>query len=404
MSETFVNGPINTFRLEGKIEGIKKVIYIFMDHHVDVMNQTKCGNIKSLDFHEYLVKTFDELSGKQRTVDFFMEIVPTDIISYPSIYKNRYIEEVKEVFVEAFNYNPEENVVGKSKIFPNVRLHYIDIRHLYYDNIGEMFIILLNINKSVLNNMEQISGMFNSIVDKVNSFQKKLEDSTNDDSTIKNIQKIPTIPNKEASYTNEEIEGKMSELINKIKNRYKHPKIKNVIAQLIQNEIINHLNLFNSKTTNLHNLINASKIHLSNAPLHIFDKTSSDIDYGLPAKICRSIDNDFFNLITDCNNHLRNAYTMFTDLFFLRRFLDKDEVTNGIVYTGGYHSANYIYVLVKHFDFKITNYSTLMQKYTLDKLHELIKNADHSNDIKKYIFPENRIQCSDLSNFPKHFE
>jgi len=412
--KTFVNGPINTFRLEGEIFGIKKVIYIFMDYHADIMNQTKCGNIKSLDFHEYLVKTFDELSGKQRNVDFFMEIVPTDLVNHPSIYKNIYISEVRQVFSEAFYYDPQKNVVGESNTFPNVRLHYLDVRDYFYFDIHDMFTSLFQINKLFLDNMDIIHDTMTLISAKVGSFQKELQKSTNDKSTNdkstndKNkIKNIPTIPkNIEAlsKYNDEEIVGKMSEIVYKIKNKYKHPEIKKLIGQLIDNEILSRIKLFYNKQPDLQKLIDTSKIHLSNHPFHIFDKTSNDMDYGLPNKIHKSIDNDFSDLIAVCDGHIGDAYMMFTDLFFLRRFLDKDYVTNGIVYTGGYHSANYIYVLVKHFDFKITNCSTLMPEYTLDKLHGLIKKEKHPIDIRKYIFPEYRIQCSDLSDFPKHFK
>ena len=39
--------------------------------------------------------------------------------------------------------------------------------------------------------------------------------------------------------------------------------------------------------------------------------------------------------------------------YFLRRFLDKDYITKNIVYTGFIHTIEYLYFLVKHYDFKI---------------------------------------------------
>ena len=36
MSSVLINGPINVIRLEGKINNIKKVLYIFMDVHVNI--------------------------------------------------------------------------------------------------------------------------------------------------------------------------------------------------------------------------------------------------------------------------------------------------------------------------------------------------------------------------------
>lgn len=36
--------------------------------------------------------------------------------------------------------------------------------------------------------------------------------------------------------------------------------------------------------------------------------------------------------------------TVFVDIYFLRRFLDKDYITNGLSYTGSTHSLMYVYI------------------------------------------------------------
>src|SRR5947208_3302472 len=41
MQGIFVNGPINAARLEGDVFGIHKVIYIFMDHYIDIKEYIK---------------------------------------------------------------------------------------------------------------------------------------------------------------------------------------------------------------------------------------------------------------------------------------------------------------------------------------------------------------------------
>ena len=48
-----VNGPINVIRMEGRVNNIDKVIYIFMDVHYPVDSQTKCDNIFSKDKRRY---------------------------------------------------------------------------------------------------------------------------------------------------------------------------------------------------------------------------------------------------------------------------------------------------------------------------------------------------------------
>ena len=86
-----------------------------------------------------------------------------------------------------------------------------------------------------------------------------------------------------------------------------------------------------------------------------------------------------------------------TDLFFLRRFLDKDYVTNAISYTGAAHSINYINFLVSNFDFKITHYS-YSEETNLEKLNMIAKNDIYKLDF--ILHPQKLIQCSDLSSFP----
>ena len=44
-----------------------------------------------------------------------------------------------------------------------------------------------------------------------------------------------------------------------------------------------------------------------------------------------------------------------TDLYFIRRFITKDYIKNGIIYTGSAHLCDITYILTKYFNFKITN-------------------------------------------------
>lgn len=95
-------------------------------------------------------------------------------------------------------------------------------------------------------------------------------------------------------------------------------------------------------------------------------------------------------------------FAILTDLFFIRRFLDKSYITNGISYTGGDHSVQYIYYLVNLFDFKVTHfsYSKIENISALDKEIKKI-NID---DMYKIFTPLSHNQCSDMSTFPKKFE
>jgi hypothetical protein len=85
----------------------------------------------------------------------------------------------------------------------------------------------------------------------------------------------------------------------------------------------------------------------------------------------------------------------------LRRFLDKDYITNGIAYTGAAHSIAYIDMLSKLFGFKVTHFS-YSKISDLNKLNsEIIKTEEY--DLADIFFPEKITQCSDITNFPKNF-
>lgn len=54
-----INGPINVVRMEGEINNIHKVIYLFMDDHLDINKQTSCrGNDPkhSIDIQDFFKK------------------------------------------------------------------------------------------------------------------------------------------------------------------------------------------------------------------------------------------------------------------------------------------------------------------------------------------------------------
>ena len=46
-------------------------------------------------------------------------------------------------------------------------------------------------------------------------------------------------------------------------------------------------------------------------------------------------------------------YSLFTDIYLLRRILDKNYVNKCIIYSGRQHSLNYIYFLIKYYSFEI---------------------------------------------------
>ena len=134
--QIYVNGPVNAMRLEGKVFGLKKVVYLLMDIHLDIGTQSKCDDIRSIDFNQYLINNFDNISEKDKIYDFFLEIYPTDIERNSSGRKDIYIREMRDLFRKSFVIDRETDAVGKSNTFPNIRFHYLDIRSLLYNKSG----------------------------------------------------------------------------------------------------------------------------------------------------------------------------------------------------------------------------------------------------------------------------
>ena len=84
-----------------------------------------------------------------------------------------------------------------------------------------------------------------------------------------------------------------------------------------------------------------------------------------------------------------DIYSLFTDLYLLRRILDKNYINKSIIYSGSQHSLNYIYFLVKYFDFKIVKIHKINEnnenkdENTIDKIIKSVKNTDIVYDIYK---------------------
>ena len=68
---TNINGPINYACLKGTINGIEKKIYLFMDKHYELDEQTRCETFDSIDISQYL---YQIIKNTTLSLDFFLEI------------------------------------------------------------------------------------------------------------------------------------------------------------------------------------------------------------------------------------------------------------------------------------------------------------------------------------------
>jgi len=242
----FVNGPINVVRLEGKVGQTKKILYAFMDFHMDVSVQTKCDDVRSKDMNTYLAETFDEISKQNKTYDFFLEQYPTFIphgTQHPTHQyqsKLKYIWEVSQLFTKSFTID-EKNMVGQSKNFKNVRLHYMDIRD--YVQRGEDYPLEYKINDHIHKII--VSGYI--IPDDIIHIKDGLAIEMANVTTIYDIfykdsiaekvelkSSIPKTYEELQKYTPDDKLNRFKSFVNKLRTRYKHDDIKRKINKIIE--------------------------------------------------------------------------------------------------------------------------------------------------------------------------
>ncbi len=105
--------------------------------------------------------------------------------------------------------------------------------------------------------------------------------------------------------------------------------------------------------------------------------------------------------VATLSNKSTYFFTRFTDVYFLRRFLDKDYITNALIYAGSTHSNVYIEILSRDFGFMVTHY--FYSKITeINRLNTQIKKLD-SAELGEIFYPPTKSQCSDIRNFPDNF-
>lgn len=405
-----VNGPVNVIRLEGRIHGTDKVIYLFMDYHISVGNQTQCDNLFSDDVQKFLTNSFHALNDSGRTYDFFVEIYPTELADrryqegiVRKDYKEKYIEEVVKVFKKIFQFDTKKNKVSINKVFKNIRLHYLDIRDYFKNNIHEKVSEMVDIAHEFMVNDDIDVNNLNEIISLMEIMRDHLElvvEILSAANTNKSTTYAKIIKNK----STETLDIKALEyLTDKIRNSYNYADVKKVMNKLIDDTIKN----FNSIIIEIDQTIDEFNIYADTLG-EIGNKlvkdanTSYIYNYGLSSYTIRQMINNIVNKTESLiDEKFIEFFARFTDIYFLRRFLDKDYITNAIVYTGALHSNMYISILVKKFNFKVTN-ASYSKISNMTKLTNEIKKRSFM-EIQELILPVKFQQCSDMTLFPKNF-
>lgn len=378
---TLINGPINVVRMKGIVENVEKIIYIFMDIHIDVGHQTQCDEFESIDVARYFAQNIKK-AGKP--LDILYEMQKWEF-EYSSVYRERYIDEIQKIFKKEYHF--KKNKAQPSKSNKLVRLHYMDIRNGYFSDI----------NKT--------SDEIELIIDKIAC--KRQIDHGQLHMLIASLKKLHELIGKfdKQLFTSKSTNNDSSRDIEKIKTHYKHKGVKNNMRHMF--DYIKHANISSKK------LIRDILDKLENVDNFIYDANELVL-ISKPKKMYRyGYNNDIDDLIQYLVSHYKKiwyeffyAFVIFTDIYLLRRFLDKDYIKTAITYTGSAHSINYIFHLSKYYNFKVTHasYSTEKNMAKLNKIIHDTKNLNEVYKIEKLLYPPIFKQCSDLKDFPNNFE
>lgn len=401
-----INGPINVVRVEGIIMGVRKIAYFFMDEHIEVENQTACKNIFAENIQSFLARNFDALSQKenQPMIDFFIEVSPTEIGDYlanrSSMSNNleRYIDEVSKFFVRSFNYNQRTNRVLVNSVFSKIRLHFLDARDYFvtimYDRTYQLNDTVADMAKGQYISVKKIKRVITLLTEIYQHVDLVKTCFTADfDKPPKKI-----LIKKASRYVETDI---LKYLAYKIRFVYHHKLVQKNMQVLIDRSVQNMQNILDYSSEMLKDFQRyVNEIVETRGMIVTYPESPRGISHGLPATRRRYILTDIENrcdfLVTE---YFTEYFARLTDIYFLRRYLDKDYITHAVVYTGAYHSVEYIDVLIRMFDFKVTHVA--YSRYdSIERINQEIKSGTSGDS--SLIF-EAEQQCSDITHFPKDF-
>ena len=340
---------------------------------------------ESIDIDKFLLK-FLKLDHKA-TFDLFCEMhndelnIKDNNKLYIQTFRYKYIMQIRKLFQSKIEINSDEPNISKK--IKNFRFHFSDIRNsipnhddiFYYYDIRIDYDIELHQLFDLLKRTEQL--ILNII----------------------NIKKYFVKAKKDKS---------LNSYLYKLLNVYKCPNIQKIVHSIYENYFIKNLDKIIHDSEKMNKDIN---IFINKIRKTFIEKTDL-------LKISNNIIIQFHNIKNLC----LTIFIIITDLFFIRRFLDKNYITNGILYTGAAHMNNILYLLVKYFDFELTDsyYYNLPEEFkksasmhihsfvlskTIKKLDSINFNYLHTLD-HLFIHRDNNgnfQQCVDLIEFPDNF-
>jgi len=391
-SHIYVNGPTNCVRMEGNINGIKKVVYIFMDFH---LSHSECDNIDSLEFKQYFVKTAKALKEK---VDFFFETNPhaTNLFTSKKNYKtfrDRYFDSVHKLFASEFKID-ENNKITSSRIFKNIRFHYTDVRLPFSFQTDTQIEWLVDFCRNHLYYLELTTAdcdeFYKKMTECKNFITMMYEFLNNPDEIYDKIKNAS--PHAIIEY----------KIFKKIQDKYKNDNVKLIVKNIISSYIKSHYEKLMDLFTKAFDDLKSIKKKII-GPDALNDTFSDTVGIGDDSRFFIESLSLLYTTVMTIDIRSTRLYSRFMDIYFIRRLCDKDYIKNSVVYTGASHSAFYIYILSKYFDFNITHYS-YSSLNDIDEINKTIQKSSSYIEIEKIFYQPELLQCTNMTSFPKNFE
>ena len=410
-NDVLINGPVNVVRVEGNINGIKKVVYLFGDLHHDLDKQTECSDIHAQNIDTYILDQFNKrkLKHKNKKLDFFFETCPDylDVNKKDMIYTSKYAWSVDKLFKNQFMSNKNKTLPALD--YDDVRLHYVDFRCYLPSILDDVIKTMKNVTSQYTFIKKKLHTCFNTTVVLYEKCTQILK-------ILKNPQKhkisVSVEGTKDMLSSSEHDEKQkfqiLENFIYKIKKKYNNHDVGKIIEKSFDDHVVNeYINFIKyikeSQKIFLKLLRHAEKLEYKiNIKYNDKHPILTDFNWGFD-------DNEIYKIQKKMSEHVDNIqlydlnlHAIMIDFYMVRRFLDKNYITNSISYTGIAHTSNTVYLLLKMFNFKITHISKTNTN-NIDELNQIIVQQENPFLTQHYIYPSLDVQCSDITHFPTEF-
>lgn len=376
-NKQLISGPSNCIRLENK--DIGKTLYVFIDAWYGI--QKECDDPQSKYLVQYLSKNFNQTDI---ILDFFLQINLIQKIDIPSNephtkkWKLSHFDKMIDFFNSIYKNNK------------NVRAHYYDITYgmryilddlIYINNFSNNF----KFEIPYIHTYNMIIDKLHLLYDDINFLNTLIFGSVE---TVKNMNLSDNIMKSVKYFTKILKFTKTNENIKLFEDVYMH------INQLINNLFAN----FDKLETIL---IDLSKIYNENTQL-----TLNKTGYVVITAESNDKINECMKLSNDCVAYGRKIIDEISNLYFIRRFIEKQYITNAIIYSQFESATQIIYLLVNKFNFEITNMS--FHNLSIKDFELKLKNMKYEDYTYKLvapdILPREFSQCINMEGFPKLFK